>query len=119
MRIRETLSNITNTNIIVITPIYNYAKPLYNYRVEIVNNILSHDILSHNYGYLLDSNKDLTLNMFSLTTGKIKSSSVKNILERTAYYVSSLQRTFENQYNIGAGVCKDQDDPSIKRFFLV
>lgn len=91
--IREKLTKITNTNIILTTPTYICGKPLYNYRVETFNNLLNRDILSHKYGHLIDSNKDLTLDMFSYRTGKIKKYGVKNILHRIADFITSIRIT--------------------------
>lgn len=84
--LRQKLEKITNTNIIITTPTYICGKPLYNYRVETFNNILNYDILSwdNQMVNLIDSNKDLSFDMFSLTTGKILNHGVQNILGRIA-----------------------------------
>lgn len=71
--IRETLIEITKTNTIL------YVPPIYNYRVEMINNLLHKDIDEHRYAYLFDTNYDLTYDMLSNKTGKINRSGIKCI----------------------------------------
>lgn len=85
--LRDKLEKVTNTNVILTTPTYICGKPLYNYRVEIFNNLLNRDILTYNYGYLIDSNKDLTFDMFSRATGKIRKHGILSIFENIANYI--------------------------------
>ncbi|KAL4718924.1 hypothetical protein ACJJTC_018285 [Scirpophaga incertulas] len=133
-RMRENLVNIRNTNIIVTAPIYICGKPLYNYRVEVFNNILSRDMLSHNYGHLIDSNEDLTLDMFSLISGRVMRRGVRSILEKTANHISFLQikNSAPPNYNVsitvdeldGQNKCetnKDKENNNLlkNQFFLV
>lgn len=79
--IKMKLHEITNTNIILVTPTYICGKSLYNYRVEIFNKLLNQDMATYKYGSIIDSNRNLTLDMFSSLSGKIMNNGVKVILQ--------------------------------------
>lgn len=69
--IRESLSKITHTNKIVCLPTYICGALIYNYKVEMFGNLLAMDMQSNNYAYIFDTNRNLTLSMFSRNSGKI------------------------------------------------
>lgn len=73
--LRETLKKIYNTNILICLPTYKCCKfmDLFNWRVEIFNNLLYFDIMTHEYAFLIDSNRDLKYNntMFSSRFGTL------------------------------------------------
>lgn len=56
---------------------------MFNWRVETFNQILYLDVLSHEYAYILDSNRNLTYeyDMFSRHTGRVKDYGIKTIFK--------------------------------------
>lgn len=117
---KEKINSITNTNVIIIAPTYICGKPLYNYRVELFNNMLYNDIYSTDCSYLLDSNKYLTIDMFSLITGKIKKSGVKHILEKISDYISIIKLA-KSRSDILDGVNNEEEMKELpeSQFFLL
>lgn len=82
--IRNQLKLITNTNIIICAPTFRYGHNvnLFNHRVEIFNNLLYLDVMTHEHAYLLDSNKNLSYSiaMFNKLSGKINMNGIRKIL---------------------------------------
>ncbi|KAL4720984.1 hypothetical protein ACJJTC_009431, partial [Scirpophaga incertulas] len=108
--IKDSLTQIVNTNIILMTPTYICGKPLFNYNVEIFNNQLNQDIVEHNYAYLIDSNANLTYDMFSIMTGKVTRKGIQNILHNAAELMYNIQL---NRSEI------EVEKPTENEFFLV
>lgn len=77
--IRESLEQTTHTNVIVCSPAYVRGALIHNYRVELFNNLLYMDIQNYNYAYFFDTNRDLSLEMFSYKTGKLNKLGIKCI----------------------------------------
>lgn len=81
--LKQTLQNITFTNIIVCTPTYryNYYSNMYNWRIKIFNNLLYKNVMTHIYAYLLDSNSNLIYdnNMFYRNSGIINNLGLNTI----------------------------------------
>ncbi|KAL4718651.1 hypothetical protein ACJJTC_001820 [Scirpophaga incertulas] len=94
--IKEVLKELTYTNVIIVTPTYICGSPIFNYRVETFNKLLYSDILEHNYGFLIDSNKDLTFDMFSQFSGKIKNNGVQKIIENVSDMILNILKVNEN-----------------------
>lgn len=86
--INESLRQITHTNIIICTPTYVRGSPIYNYKVEIFNNLIYMDLEYHKYAYFFDSNNDLEFkfDLFSNRSGKLNKAGLnfifKNIMDR-------------------------------------
>lgn len=61
MLIRTNLLKVQNTNVIICLPNYKYGRNvnIFNKRVEVFNNMLYLDNETHQYAYILDSNKKL------------------------------------------------------------
>lgn len=83
--IREEIQKVQHTNVIICTPTYKYKDNvnLFNVRVELFNNLLYQDNLAHEYGYVLDSNKNIqyTSSMFSRFKGTINNNALMKIFE--------------------------------------
>lgn len=79
--IRESLQKVTHTNNVICLPTFITGAPIYNFKVDIFNNLLYLDIQNYDYAYLFDSNSELSLDMFSYTTGKIKIQGMKCIYD--------------------------------------
>lgn len=86
--INESLRQMTHTNIIICTPTYVLGAPIYNYKVEIFNNLVYMDLEYHKYAYFFDSNNELEykFDMFSNRTGKLNKAGInfifQNIMDR-------------------------------------
>lgn len=78
---KESLGTITHTNVIVCCPTYVRGCLIQNYRVETFNSLLYLDIMNNNYAYFFDTNRDLSLEMFSPNTGKVNSQGTKRIFQ--------------------------------------
>lgn len=77
--IRESLINVTHTNIIICVPTYVCGAPIYNYKIEMFNNLLCLDIQNNKYAYIFDSNHGLTFDMFSNISGRLNKNGIKCI----------------------------------------
>lgn len=80
-QLRESLQQITQTNVVVCCPTYVRGALIQNYRTEMFNNLLYLDIQNNNYAYIFDTNRDLSLEMFSHRTGKLNGRGTKRIFE--------------------------------------
>lgn len=79
--LNESLRKVSHTNVVICLPTYKIESPIYNFKVEMFNNLLHLDNQSHKYAYIFDSNRDLTLEMFSYTTGRINKHGMRNIYD--------------------------------------
>lgn len=112
LHIRNTLSGLTHTNVVVCCPIFNMGQyaTMYNFRVESFNKLLYFDIKTHNYAYLLDSNRNLTydFDMFYYKTGSIKNSGLRTVfrdMSRLMYIII--------EENNSSDTCNGNDDSII------
>lgn len=84
LHIKNTLSNVKHTNIIICTPIFNCGNRsnMYNSRIEAFNKLLCQDIIKFEYAYLLDVNRNLSYDydMFHRWTGYINKYGLKTVL---------------------------------------
>lgn len=80
--IKNALKTITHTNIVICVPTYIMGAPIYNFKVEMFNNLLYMDLQNNKYAYIFDSNRDLSTEMFSTATGKINKIGMYNIYNR-------------------------------------
>lgn len=105
--IRETLEKIDFTNVIICLPTYRYAKfaNLFNWRVELFNNLLCLDNLTHEYAYIIDSNLNLNydLTTFQKRTGYLNNHGMRIIwrdidrfIESCEDYSKEMEETLEN-----------------------
>ncbi|KAF9406290.1 hypothetical protein HW555_013294, partial [Spodoptera exigua] len=102
--LRKYLKKNTHTNLVVCTPTFICGALIYNYKVELFNNLLLWEIKNNRYAYNFDTNRTLSLEMFSISTGKINKQGWKNILERIRsnimydYEVFSTQDSLTNPH---------------------
>lgn len=98
VNIRDTLSVIRHTNIILCLPTYKCSEytSMFNWRIEMFNNMLYLDNQSHQYAFLLDSNLELTYEMFSYYTGRLNNNGMKNICHHLAILINKhIKNTLE------------------------
>lgn len=102
--LRETLLGVENTNIIICAPTYRYNETsnLFNWRIEIFNNLLHLDIETHKHAYLIDSNSNLSYdwNMFTRKEGILKNAGMKIIFDQIAETVKYIQHLNETTDDI-------------------
>lgn len=107
MTIRETLLAITHTNVILCLPTYkyDYYSTMYNFRVEMFNNLLYQDVQSYNYATLFDSNLNLSCDytMFQKKSGRISNHGITNVFNDLKSYVYT---------NCDANTVKSQNETS-------
>ncbi|XP_061725415.1 uncharacterized protein LOC133531299 [Cydia pomonella] len=89
--LRETLKKITHTNKIICLPTYVCGALIYNYKVEMFNNLLTMDMQTNNYAYIFDTNRDLTLDMFSYSSGKIMKRGIRSALLSLNQFIAEIQ----------------------------
>lgn len=99
--IRETLRNITHTNVIICLPTYkckDYVN-MHNWRVENFNNLLYLDIITHEHAYLLDSNKNIyyDYSLYNTKTGIINDKGIRVIFRDLNDYIQDLQEYNNNE----------------------
>lgn len=94
--LRATIQNISHTNVILCTPTYNCGRhqTMYNWRVEIFNNLLYSDVESHGYAYFFDSNANLTYDnyMFSKYGGYLNNRGMRTVLTTLNQELNSLKK---------------------------
>lgn len=106
--IRESLLNITHTNKIICVPTYVCGALIYNYKVEMFNNLLTMDMQSNNYAYIFDTNRDLTLDMFSYHSGKITKYGIKNVFVSLMIFLEYIHTNCANETlnnNVSQSLC--------------
>lgn len=89
--IRDSLMKITHTNKIICLPTYVCGSLIYNYKVELFGNLLAMDMQSNDYAYLFDTNRDLTLDMFSNNTGKITKFGIRSAFVSLKKFILNLK----------------------------
>lgn len=109
--IREKIMCVQHTNVIICLPTYKLGRSvnLFNKRVEVFNNLMYLDNLSHKYAFILDSNKRLeyTSRMFDLRTGFVNNIALRIIFDEIIglindnynYYIDTLNTTQALQTN--------------------
>lgn len=97
VNIRETLTAIRHTNIIICLPTYKCSEytSMFNWRIEVFNNMLYLDNQTHQYAFLLDSNLELTYEMFSYYTGRLSNNGMKNICHHLDILITDIRNTLE------------------------
>ncbi|KAF9424566.1 hypothetical protein HW555_000377 [Spodoptera exigua] len=80
--LKESLQKIKHTNVVICAPTCIRGAPIYNFKAEMFGKLLRLDLLNNDYAYLFDTNYDLSLEMFSNTTGKINKDGLRNIYNR-------------------------------------
>lgn len=102
VRIRETLSSICHTNVILCLPTYKDNCVIFNWRVETFNNMLYLDNQTHNYVTILDSNLSLAYDhsMFSIRTGRLNNNGMRNIYLNLKMLVDEYLHDFNAQNKI-------------------
>jgi hypothetical protein len=98
--IRNSLSKINNTNIILCTPTYICGYDLYNCRVELFNSLLCLDVNTHNHAHLFDSNLTLSLEMFSLYNGRLNNLGMQDIVKGIGNLLLSVRNTNDSDLTL-------------------
>lgn len=92
--IRETLTNLNHTNIILCLPTFKCGKTtnIYNRRIETFNSYLYQDTQRYEYAYLLDANLNLTYDwrMFSGRWGILNNRGMKTIISDLGFIIRDL-----------------------------
>ena len=92
--IREKVTAIKHTNTILCLPTYKniFYKAMYNWRVEVFNNIICNDNLNNNYAYIIDSNQNLTCDydMFSEMYGNVNNRGVLTIFNQIEKLITEI-----------------------------
>lgn len=94
--IKNRLNNITNTNVIIAAPTYICGKLLFNNRIENFNNEIYHSLRNQANVHVFDSNRRLTLDMFSSFSGKLNNKGMRCILGNLAKFITSLQTNYRD-----------------------
>lgn len=93
--IRETLANLSHTNIILCLPTFKCGKStnIYNKRIETFNSYLYEDTQRHEYAYLLDANLNLTYDwsMFSGRWGILNNRGMRTIMTDLDLFIMDLE----------------------------
>lgn len=94
--VRECLKTIQQTNVILCMPTYkiglNYYT-LFNRRVEQFINLLCRDVVTHEYAYIFDSNKNITWDsaMYRLHKGTLNNYGMQVIFDDIVTYINYIQ----------------------------
>lgn len=98
--IRNTLLKNQHTNILICSPTFKYGTHdtyVFNSRVETFNHLLCADINIHKYGYLLDSNVNLTYDssMFFKSSGTVNNRGMAQLMVDVNEAINSICHTVE------------------------
>lgn len=103
--LRNVLQKIEHTNIIICTPTFKYGEHhnMFNWRIELFNNLLYSDVVKHEYAYLWDSNATLFYDyrMFTRRHGYLNNRGLRNILNCLHEQIE-MHAKFIEQSNNGA-----------------
>lgn len=91
--LRESLKKITHTSKIICLPTYICGALIYNYKVELFGNLLAMDMQSNDYAYLFDTNRNLTLDMFSHHSGRITNFGIRSVFSSLKQFIIQENRT--------------------------
>lgn len=101
LKLRETLQEINNTNLILCLPTYKFTdfSTMFNSRMEIFNNLLYLDIHTHGYAKLLDSNLYLSYDydMFHKYYGSINNYGMEVIFDNINKSIVNYKRILQNK----------------------
>lgn len=90
--IRETLSKVQHTNIILCAPTFklNGYSTMFNARIETFNSLIYLDAYSYNYAYLFDSNYyiDYDFNMFTKSSTSVNNRGMANIFHNIGLMIN-------------------------------
>lgn len=103
-KIRETLQLVTNTNVLICSPIYRCGlfNDMYNWRVEHFNKLLYKDIKKHKYAYLIDSNINLEYyddTVFRNRSGIINDNGLSTVFASVHKKICEIQSWYYNSIN--------------------
>lgn len=98
----DKLNEITNTNVVIAAPTYICGKTLFNKRVELFNNELYRSLLNRENVYFFDTNRNLSLDMFSPISGKLNQKGMRCILSSLTEYLALKQDLFNDTPNNNA-----------------
>lgn len=114
IHIREVLSKINNTNIILCLPTYkcNDYSMMYNWRIETFNNMLYMDNQNHHYAWLLDSNLELSYkeDMFSWYNGQLNNKGMLNIFQNLKILINEISYEWTDTNDVSSETPPDKTD---------
>ncbi|KAJ8709634.1 hypothetical protein PYW08_009638 [Mythimna loreyi] len=88
---RENLLMLSHTNIILCLPTYrcNDYSSMFNWRIEMFNSLLYHDIQIYDYAVIFDSNLNLLYDytMFSKNSGRLNNRGMRTIFDNLKYEI--------------------------------
>lgn len=96
--IRNSIQKVNHTNVILCVPTFNCGDRLnmFNWRVESFNRLLYLDIITHEYAYILDSNRNLSYDhtMFHRRSGQINNRGLGQIFQDITVFLYHLSDSF-------------------------
>lgn len=98
--IRVKVLAITTTNIIIALPTYICGAPIYNYKIENFNYMMLCDRELNKKSFIIDSNLNLTFDMFSKWSGKLNNLGVKQILLDISTQAQYINPIDDDQINL-------------------
>lgn len=105
--IRNTLSQIVHTNIVICLPTYKYNSHcnMYNWRVRSFNNLLYQDVITHKYAFVLDSNSNISYdyNTFYRHSGQLNNFGFRTIFVDLLSLVTSISM-HDNKMNTNSNL---------------
>lgn len=117
--IRRVLKDMSHTNIIICAPTYRYGYTthVFNSRIQLFNNLLNRDILTHKYAYFFDSNYKLKYDysMFRKHSGMINNYGIRAMFDNLVELIMDIQ--LYNNRTRTTGVEKHLDKNELQ-FFL-
>lgn len=99
--IRETLKEITHTNIVLCTPTYQigHQRDYFNQKVYSFNELLLKDVNTFKYAHVIDSNRYLCYDytMFHKPSGRISNLGLRIVLQDVLYFTENLKSNVEHR----------------------
>lgn len=122
-RLRDTLSSMYSTNILICSPTFKYSKysNMFNSRIETFNELLNRDVIKFEYAYLIDSNLNLTYDrkMFHLNSGKVNNRGMLTIFDQIKSRISEIREWHdkERSENITSTPISSQPNQRLSKCF--
>lgn len=122
--LRTELLKIQHTNVFICLPTFRhglYASLLFNTRIDTFNNLLYLDNLTHEYAYIIDSNKNLTYDsdMFTIFKGTLNNRGLRQIFNDLSLLINDVLLSNLDDQTTNSNIRSDYSKTDESEFFRI
>lgn len=122
--LRTELLKIQHTNVFICLPTFRhglYASLLFNTRIDTFNNLLYLDNMTHEYAYIIDSNKNLTYDsdMFTIFKGTLNNRGLRQIFNDLSLVINDVLLTNLDDQTTNSNIYSDHSKTDESEFFRI